>query len=793
MAKPLKITLIVVGVVFALLLGTAIALPLLFDPNDYREKIQTAVKDSTGREFTFGDIKLKVFPWVSVRIAEAKLGNAAGFGEAPFAQLAEAKVGVKLMPLLLDKRIEVSTVTLHGLLLNLAKDKAGKDNWSDLSKPKEEELKKPEDGTAFDMSTLNISGVDVKDAMLSYADAQTGKSYKVENLNLTTGELAAGKPLDFKLALAVLSAAPEMKADIELESTLDANMDAQLFKLAALKLDVKATGPDLKADVALNGDSVLDLKSQKLNVDGLKLKLNAELKDMKTDAELSGTVAGDLGTQIFDVRGLRLAGNAAGKSIPGDQQKLALSGDLNFDAKQGAMKFANAVLQAAGLTINTELTGVGLMGEEPKISGPIKLQKFNPRELMTKLGMTAPETTDPNVLKEMAFSADFAGGKKSATLSNMNLKLDQTTASGTVNIRDFATQAIDFAFKVDQLDADRYMAPKKETVKDAPVKDGKKQDINAIALPSDTLNKLNAQGTLDVGLLKLSGIKLSNAQVKLVGGKGQVKNQTISAKLYGGSINFNHRYTPGTKPQFLTTTQLSALNAAPFLQDFLGKDFVSGLANFNLQAGGAGLKVGDLLQTLNGETGFKVENGAVKGFNLGSVLRKGKAMIAGNLNYSEKEAKQTDFAALTGSAKIVNGIIKADTLNAATPLFRLTGAGEIDLIHQTINYLAKPTIVETSSGEGGKDLADLRGITIPIKLTGSLFAPSYKLDIQEALKQKALGKVNEKLEENKGEMKQKLNNEINRGLNKLFKQRAPAATPAPAPAEAPPAEQPPKT
>ena len=196
--------------------------------------------------------------------------------------------------------------------------------------------------------------------------------------------------------------------------------------------------------------------------------------------------------------------------------------------------------------------------------------------------------------------------------------------------------------------------------------------------------------------------------------------------------------------------------------------------------------MGDLLATLNGDTGFKVENGAVKGFNLASIIRKGKAMLAGNMAYKETEAKQTDFSAFSGSAKIVNGVIKADTLSAAAPLFRLSGAGDIDLVHQTIDYLAKPTIVETSSGEGGKDLADLKGITIPVKVTGSLFAPSYKLDLQEALKQKALSKVNEKIDENKAKLQQKFNDKLGEGLNKLF---APRNKPAPAPAPATPPQQ----
>lgn len=787
MAKPLKIVLIVIGVILTLFIGVAIAVPMFFDPNDYRGQIQTAAQDSTGRELTLGDIKLSVFPWLAIKVSDVKIANAAGFGPEPFATLAEAKASVRLMPLF-SKRIEIGTVTVKGLHLNLAKDKDGKDNWSDMSKPDEE--KKPEEpenpDAAFDPKNLNVGGIEIEDANFNYADAQSGKKYQVEKLNLKTGELEVGKPVDMSLALAVISAAPQMRADITLDSKLDADMDNQMYKLDELKLGVKADGDGMKADIALDGGkSALDLKSKKVDISGMKLDLKSELKDMKADMSLVGTLAGNLDTQVFDVSGLKLDGKASGKSIPGGEQPFALTGGLKLDLKQGTLAIANAVLAAAGLSITTNIAGENIMGDDLKLHGPITVKQFSPRDVMTKLGMKAPETADPNVLKAMSFNADFAGGKKSAVLSNMKLVMDQTNATGNVNIKDFATMAIDFAFKVDQLDADRYMAPKKpgESVKDAPTdKSGKKSDIAKIELPGETLNNLNAQGTLDVGMLKASGVKLTNAQVKLSGGKGQIKKQTVSAKLYGGSIGFDHQFTPGAKPQYLLKTNLNALNAAPFLTDFLGKDYVSGLANFNLTAGGNGLKMGDLLATLNGDTGFKVENGAVKGFNLASIIRKGKAMLAGNMAYKETEAKQTDFSAFSGSAKIVNGVIKADTLSAAAPLFRLSGAGDIDLVHQTIDYLAKPTIVETSSGEGGKDMADLKGITIPVKVTGSLFAPSYKLDLQEALKQKALSKVNEKIDENKAKLQQKFNDKLGEGLNKLF---APRNKPAPAPAPAP--------
>ena len=69
-------------------------------------------------------------------------------------------------------------------------------------------------------------------------------------------------------------------------------------------------------------------------------------------------------------------------------------------------------------------------------------------------------------------------------------------------------------------------------------------------------------------------------------------------------------------------------------------------------------------------------------------------------------------------------------------------------------------MVETTKGQGGKDLEELRGITIPIKVTGALTDPKVRLDIESALKQKATEEVRGKLKDKEDELKDKLRNKL---------------------------------
>jgi AsmA protein len=71
-----------------------------------------------------------------------------------------------------------------------------------------------------------------------------------------------------------------------------------------------------------------------------------------------------------------------------------------------------------------------------------------------------------------------------------------------------------------------------------------------------------------------------------------------------------------------------------------------------------------------------------------------------------------------------------------------------------MDYLAKATIVNTSGGQQGKEMAQLNGLTVPVKVYGPLEAVKY--DIQygavaaSLISNEAKGKVEDKLKEKLG-------------------------------------------
>ena len=71
-----------------------------------------------------------------------------------------------------------------------------------------------------------------------------------------------------------------------------------------------------------------------------------------------------------------------------------------------------------------------------------------------------------------------------------------------------------------------------------------------------------------------------------------------------------------------------------------------------------------------------------------------------------------------------------------------------------MNYVLKPTLVATSQGQGGKDRTDLSGLTIPVKITGTLESPQYTIDfagmVQDVAKQRIQEEILKRLPGQKG-------------------------------------------
>ena len=279
MGKLLKV---VVGFVL-LLLAVVVIAPMVIDPNDYREEIQTVVKEKTGRELSIkGQLSLSVFPWIGVGIEQVRLSNASGFKGEYFAQIEQAEVKVKLLPLL-SQHLEVSTVVLKGLQLNLAKNKAGVSNWADMvvtpeSQTEAEPTEKASDSSASAIGAIAVGGLQIIDASIIWDDASKKERYQLMDLDLTTDGLSLGQPMGLDLAFTVDSSKPKATMRLKLQGDVLINTALDKVDVQQLRLVVDAAGepvPNGAMQVELTSNLVADLANAgQLIVNPLTIKFD---------------------------------------------------------------------------------------------------------------------------------------------------------------------------------------------------------------------------------------------------------------------------------------------------------------------------------------------------------------------------------------------------------------------------------------------------------------------------------------------------------------------------------------
>ncbi len=121
--------LIVVLVLLVAVVGAVLILPTLIGAEELRTRAQAAATEALGREVVLeGDISLRIFPSAQVRAGDARIANAPGFGDEPFAQMEEMRVSVAILPLI-SRRIEVREFILVEPVIRLQTNASG-NNWT---------------------------------------------------------------------------------------------------------------------------------------------------------------------------------------------------------------------------------------------------------------------------------------------------------------------------------------------------------------------------------------------------------------------------------------------------------------------------------------------------------------------------------------------------------------------------------------------------------------------------------------------------------------------------------------
>ena len=740
MKKILKFVVLPLAGIVILLIAAGAYVAATFDPNQYKAQIVQAVKEKTKRTLKLdGDIKLSLFPSIGAVLGKASLSE---FGsEQEFAGVEDFRVSLKLMPLL-SKQLVVNTIEIKNLRANLVRGKDGKFSIDDLTGGDKAAPAAPKsEGSPV---KVDIDHVTFENATITYVDHTAGAKYSLSKLNLRTGRIASGVPTKIDLSFTAQSDKPKLSLETALKTTITVDTEQQHYALEGLDFSAKGMAAGISNLVAsAKGDVDVKLATKEFLISKLTVAATGKPEG-----------GGDLNVK-FDAPKL----NVTKDKVSGE--KIALDATLNDGKSKTVVKLdipgmdgTAQAFKAAAMTLNVEMAQDGSTIKaklSSPLAGSIDAQKLELDKLVATVNVNNPKLPKNPIDATINGSAAVDLAKQTASLT-FATKFDDSNISGKAGLSKFAPPFYTFDINIDQLDADRYL-PKSDPKQKQP-----EQPLDLSALKG-----LNANGSIKIGSLKIANVKAANVRVDVKAANGRVDVSPIAANLYQGTLAGALTVQAAATPVISVKQNLTGINVGSLLKDAANFDALEGKGNVALDVSGQGNTVSAIKKALNGNAAIKLADGAIKGINIAGSIRDAKAKLGslkGEKTQAASQTEKTDFSELSATFNIKNGVAHNNDLSGKSPLLRLGGEGDIDIGNENLDYLVKATVVATAAGQGGKELVDMKGLTVPVKLSGPFTAPQYKIDFSGIAASAAKAVVETKKEEIKAKVQEQVQDKL---------------------------------
>ncbi|WP_042012230.1 AsmA family protein [Aeromonas fluvialis] len=711
-----KIVLILLGLAVAALLAI-VTLISLIDPNQFKPQLAELVRKSTGRELVMaGEMDWRFWPSLGLSLEQVALRNPDGFAEPDLVRFEQGEASVALLPLL-SHRLEIGKVTLSGAHLFIQTKADGSSNLSGLIKDAtadaSEPVVPPTPAPTADSKPWQISlqGVALSQASALVQDDRSRTSLRLDRLDLDMGQLATDQWVP--VTLAAKGSADKLAFDIKGQAQIKLAQEVMASELKDLSLSGSLSDPSLRLDsFSIKGDrlalgewSNLTLALKGAKVEGQQASLAGSL-----EGSLKGRL--DKEMKLAELSDMVLTAALEGDALPRPEMKLKLAGFARVELDKQLITLSKLVMSADEVLLSGD--GSVQLGAVPALTFDLKGETL---DLDKWLAKSTPATIAQ------------AKEEKPATIAQAK---EEKPAVGASNTAASGNQAAT----------------------------GKREAFATVEPDLGALREGGLDGRLQLGSLRLKGLDLGSVDLQVALTKGLLTLKQFKANVAGGLVTakgeLDARQQPAT---YKLHKQVAGVNIRPLLQTLAQSDLLEGKGDLDVQVQGRGLSALALRNGMQGKVTVKLSDGALHGINLAEMIRKARATLTGKGVDQVKEVRKTDFSALTASFQIADGIARSKDIQLFAPALRVHGQGQTALVPETLDLLFLTSIVESSKGQGGKDVDELKEITIPVRIGGHWQAPSYQLDV------KALLQNNKILEE-------KARKEAERGIKKLLGDKA---------------------
>jgi AsmA protein len=247
------------------------------------------------------------------------------------------------------------------------------------------------------------------------------------------------------------------------------------------------------------------------------------------------------------------------------------------------------------------------------------------------------------------------------------------------------------------------------------------------------LRAVNADLNVTTKRLLFQKMKLDSS-VMTIAIKNGLLNATLNKlALYGGAgsgvLTIDGRAN-GMK--FANRLTLKSIDAEPFLTDAMAFNQITGRADIEIDVAGDGATQQRVMDNLSGRAKFAFANGAVKGVDLEKMTSEIKTALTSKFTGPNT---RTQFSALSGSFILSQGVARTTDGKMESSVVSAPWTGEIGMARQDINVRVVATMLRS----------DLKGLSVPVNVTGPWAKVNFKPDIGAVVKDKVQQQIDKAL------------------------------------------------